>query len=236
MPDSLSDGMKIGGLQRTSLNEYPGKICAIIFTQGCNFRCHYCHNPELVLPELFARPIPEEEIFAFLKNRPLLEGVTITGGEPCLQNDLPAFLQQLRSCRLAIKLNTNGSFPRVLETILAYRLVDYVSLDIKTSFPRYQEVTSVPVDTETIRDSLKLLLHSGIEYDLRTTVVRGLLNEDDLHTIGQLVQGASKYIFQQFLPSKTVNPEFLRREAPAEVELEKFQRIMAQYVEKCEIY
>ncbi|MCM8769324.1 MAG: anaerobic ribonucleoside-triphosphate reductase activating protein [Candidatus Omnitrophica bacterium] len=227
--------MKIGGFQRTSLIEYPGKISVVVFTQGCNFRCHYCHNPELVLPELFGPLIPSEEIFDFLKKRPLLEAVTITGGEPCLQEDLMDFLRQLRSYPVAIKLNTNGSLPEVLKLIINQSLVDYLSLDIKAALSRYEKVVGVPVKIENLRRSVELVKSSGLEYDFRTTVVPDLLRETDIHTIGQLIQGARRHIFQRFVPSKTVNPEFLQTSSPSREQLEKLRQIMAQYVEQGEI-
>jgi len=227
--------MKIGGFQRCSLTEYPGKIGAIIFTQGCNYRCHYCHNPELVLPELFAPLIPQEEIFDFLRRRPLLQAVTITGGEPCLHSDLIDFVRQIKSFHLPVKINTNGSFPEIIFELLSQNLADYISLDVKAPFAKYQDVTGVASDTTAVKESIRLLQKGKCDYDFRTTVVSGLLNKEDFHAIGETVRGAKRYLLQRFVPTKLVNRQFLSRQSPSEEEMKEFQEIISLYVEKCEI-
>ena len=142
--------MLIGGFQKFSFIDYPGKVCAIVFTCGCNFRCSYCHNPELVMPELFKEPIPEGEILSFLENRKgKLDAVTITGGEPTMQRDLLEFVLSVKKLGFLIKLDTNGSDPDVLRE--AMKEVDYVAMDVKAPLEKYRETTNSGVDTNRIK-------------------------------------------------------------------------------------
>ncbi|HEC86320.1 MAG TPA: anaerobic ribonucleoside-triphosphate reductase activating protein, partial [Thermoplasmatales archaeon] len=139
--------MIIGGFQRFSLIDYPGKICAIIFTQGCNFRCPYCHNPELVNPKLFQEPIDENDIFRFLEMRKgKLDAVEITGGEPTLQPDLIEFMRKIKAMGFLIKLDTNGTNPEVVEKIIKNKLVDYIAMDVKAPLEKYEKVVRAKVD------------------------------------------------------------------------------------------
>ena len=157
--------MLIGGLQKTSLLDFPDKISAIVFTAGCNFRCGYCHNPELI-----NSIAPVTEVFEFLKNRVgKLEGVVITGGEPCLQKDLPEFIKQVKSLGFAVKLDTNGSYPEMLAKVLPD--LDYVAMDIKAPLEKYSAVANWNGDVENIRKSIDMIMNSGVDYEFRTTVV-----------------------------------------------------------------
>ena len=226
--------MKIGGLQKFSLIDYPDKICAIVFTQGCNFRCPYCHNPELVEPKLFSQPIPEDEIFSFLKKRKgKLEAVTITGGEPCLQSDLPVFLQKIKEMGYLLKLDTNGSFPERLNEIIDQNLIDYLAIDVKGPLEKYEKIVGVPFATAKIVQSIKIALSSKINCEFRTTVVKSLLNKDDLKKIGKLIKGARLYVLQKFVPSKLLEPKFLNEGNYSAEEFEEFRKMMLNYVEEC---
>jgi len=228
--------MKIGGLQKFSLIDYPDKICAIVFTQGCDFLCPFCHNPELVEPKLFSQPIPEDEIFSFLKKRKgKLEAVTITGGEPCLQSDLPVFLQKIKEMGYLLKLDTNGSFPEMLNEIIEQNLIDYLAIDIKGPLEKYEKIVGVPFATEKIVQTIKITLSSEINYEFRTTVVKSLLDRDDLRKIGELIKGARLYVLQKFVPSKLLEPKFLNEGNYSAEEFEEFRQIMFDYVEKCVI-
>jgi pyruvate formate lyase activating enzyme len=187
--------MKIGGFVKSSLVNYPGKVAAVIFTQGCNFRCPYCHNPKLVYPELFTDPIPWEEVFDFLKKRrDLLEGVVFCGGEPALQEDLLEAVFKVRSLGYAVKLDTNGSKPDVLAKVLPY--LDYVAMDIKAPFgDAYNCASGISVDDYEIRRSMLLIRAAGLPYEFRTTVhprfmpveetgrIRKILNRNEIYTI-----------------------------------------------------
>lgn len=226
--------MRIGALQKTTLIDYPGKISALVFTQGCNFRCPYCHNPELVEPRLFTPPMPEEEILAFLaKRRGLLDALVITGGEPLLHPDIKDFLRRVKTMGYLVKLDTNGSQPALLGEILAGELVDYIAMDIKGSLEKYPTITGSPVDIEAIRASIALIRQAGFPYEFRTTLVRSLLAPDDILSIGRLIEGASRYVLQRFVASKHIAPEFIGEESFSEGDLAAVQAGLTSLVGEC---
>ena len=200
--------MKIGGFQRFSLIDYPGKICAIIFTQGCNFRCPYCHNPELVEPNRFQEPISSDEILKFLHKRTgRLDAVSITGGEPTLHSDLPDFMKECKKMGYLIKLDSNGSNPEMLESIIRSELVNYLAMDIKAPLYKYSQVTCSEVDQQKIVRSIDLIEKSGIDYEFRSTLVQKLLTTDDVLDMGQLLGNAKRYLLQKFVPSKILSED-----------------------------
>ena len=226
--------MLIGGFQKSSLVDYPGKICAIVFTQGCGFRCGYCHNPELVDPKKFTEPIPAKEILSFLKTRKgKLDAVEITGGEPTRQADLIEFLQKIKELGFLVKLDSNGSRPEIIQKVLDLKLADYLAMDVKAPLERYQEITNSKIDPGKIKQSVKIIMNSGADYEFRTTVVKGQLGPADFAKIGELIKGAKLHIFQKFAPSKTNDPKFLKRETYSDEEFEEFRQLMEQYVQKC---
>ena len=199
--------MKIGGLQKFSLIDYPGMVCAIIFTQGCNFRCPYCHNPELVLPAFFGDTLKNEDVLEFLSSRTdQLDGVTITGGEPTIQKDLVSFLRKIKSLSFRIKLDTNGSKPIVLKKLLSEGLVDYIAMDIKAPFNDYPAITKVQTDITYLKQSMNIILDSNIDYQFRTTIVPGFHNMHVVDEIKQWMQQlGANHIFQDYLqPKKTL--------------------------------
>jgi len=202
--------VKIGDIQRFSLIDYPGRICATVFTQGCNFRCPYCHNPELVDPSLFRKTLTDDEVFAFLeKRRGKLDAVNITGGEPTLQPDLIEFIKRIRSLDYMVKIDTNGSFPEVLRKLIDDKLLDYIAMDVKAPLVKYGKVTGSSIATEDIAASIKLIMDSGIDYEFRTTLVKSLLTERDMEKVGMLTGGAGCHVLQKFVPSKTLDPGFM---------------------------
>jgi pyruvate formate lyase activating enzyme len=213
--------MQIGGLQKVSLNEYPGMISAIAFTQGCNFRCPYCHNPELVDPDLFGDCLPEEGVLSFLeRRRGKLDALTITGGEPTIQLDLIDFIKRVRKIGYLIKLDTNGSCPEVLEQLIGGRLLDYIAMDMKGPLQRYRTVTRSKIDEDKIRQSMEIIMKSGTPYEFRTTVPKKLLQEEDILEMGKLLRNASCYILQQFIPTRTLDKQFQKYEAYSQEEME----------------
>lgn len=201
--------MEIGGLQKISLIDYPGRIGAIVFTRGCNFRCPYCHNPELVDPVRYAPLLPEAEVLAFLeKRRGKLEAVTVTGGEPTLQKDLEGFLQKVKAMGYLAKLDTNGSNPEMLERLLRGGQVDYLALDVKGPLDQYGRIAKTRVDTAKIARSIELVSASAVEHEFRTTVVRSQLDREGLRaTAGLLKRGL--YVLQPHVPAKCLDSEFL---------------------------
>ncbi len=193
--------LKIGGLIKTSVIDYPGKVSAVIFTQGCNFRCPFCHNPELVLPEKFSPCIREEEILDFLKKRcGKLEAVVVTGGEPTVQKELIPFLRQIRELGYFIKLDTNGSNPDLLEESIYRGFVDFIAMDVKAPFEKYNVLAGVKVDIEKIKTSIDIIKKSGIDYEFRTTFVPSLLSKEDISCIKAFLCIENKrYRIQEFV-------------------------------------
>src|SRR5450759_1081844 len=198
--------MKIGGLQKVSLIDYPGVISGIVFLQGCNFRCPYCHNPELVDEKLFGPCLDEKIILDFLNTRKgKLDAVTITGGEPTIQKDLMPFIKRVKKMGFAVKLDSNGSAPQVIKELLAEKLLDFIALDIKAPLEKYKRIVQAPVDTQSIKDSIKLILKSKIPHEFRTTVVKSQLGAKDILEIAKLISGASCYVLQKFVQTKTLD-------------------------------
>lgn len=192
--------MKIGGLIKFTLIDFPGRPAAVVFTQGCNFRCRYCHNPELVYPHMFAEPVAMEEIYSFLKRRQgTLEGVVVSGGEPSLHEDLPAFMTDLKAMGYATKLDTNGTRPDMLRELLDKKLLDYIAMDIKAPLEKYSLITGVDFNPEVLKQSMDLIRQSGLEYEFRTTYDKEVLTDADISTITQRLNGKN-YRVQECLP------------------------------------
>ena len=215
--------MKIGGLQKVSLIDYPGLICATIFLQGCNFKCSYCHNPELVDTRLFQPCIKENEVLDFLNTRKgKLDAVTITGGEPTIHDDLAAFIKKIKKMKFAVKLDTNGSQPQVIKTLLDEKLLDFIAMDIKAPLEKYKSVVKVPVNSDLIKESIRLILKAKIQHEFRTTIVESQLDEKDILQIAELISGANSYVLQKFVPVKTLDKKLLKEKSYPD---EKFQKI-----------
>jgi pyruvate formate lyase activating enzyme len=199
--------MKILGLQKQSLIEYPGKISAVIFLGGCNFRCHFCHVPTLVLPELIEtqNEISQEEILSFLeKRKSFLEAVSITGGEPTLNKGLPDFIKKIKSLGFLVQLETNGTNPEMLRKLIEEKLIDYAAMDIKhrlDSFEKYNEITGFKLTKElfeNIKESIKILLSNKIDYQFRTTLIKEFHQKEDILEICKEIQGAKIYYLQNY--------------------------------------
>jgi pyruvate formate lyase activating enzyme len=223
--------MKIGALQKVSLIDYPGEICAIVFTQGCNFRCPYCHNPELVNPELYNERLPEEVIFSFLaKRKGKIDAVTITGGEPTIQHGLIDFVKRVRKKGYSIKIDTNGSNPEVIEKLLSMKMLDYIAMDIKSPAEKHKIVTRSQINFDTIKQTIELIMKSGIPYEFRTTALKKLLEENDILDIASLIKNARLYVLQQFIPSKVLDRGFIKYESYSRDELESLSKKIAQRI------
>ena len=198
--------MKIIGLQKTTLLDYPGHVAATFFTGGCNFRCPFCHNADLVLNPGEQPTIPMDEVMAFLRKRQgILDGVCITGGEPSLQPDLEEFICMVRELGYLVKLDTNGYRPKVLERFLDKGLLDYVAMDIKASKENYARAAGFhscrgvnPFAIESIERSVEILKSSGVDYEFRTTVVKGIHTVEEFAEIGKWLAGSRAYFLQAF--------------------------------------
>jgi len=223
--------MKIGGLQKVSLIDYPGLICGIVFLQGCNFKCPYCHNPELVDSKLFKPGIRENEVLEFLNTRKgKLDAISITGGEPTIQEDLTSFIKQIKKMGFAVKLDTNGSQPQVINNLLAEKLLDFIAMDIKAPLEKYKNIINTQVDPESIKESISLILEAKIPYEFRTTIVELQLEENDILQIGKLIAGASKYVLQKFVPTKTLDKKFLKEKSFSDEKLQKIKSHLEQQI------
>jgi len=214
--------MILGGLQKTTLIDYPGKIACTVFLLGCNFRCPFCYSPELVLPERIKdQPkISEKDFFKFLKRKKgLLEGVVICGSEPTFQSELPEFCRKIKSQGFLVKIDTNGSNPEMLEKLIKEKLVDYFALDIKAplrqfsifnyQFSKYDKATGVKVDLEKIKESIKIIKNSGVDYEFRTTLIPAIHTKEDILQIARDISPAKKFYLQNFNTTKPLlNPLF----------------------------
>lgn len=247
--------MLIGGLQKFSLLDYPGKISAIVFTQGCNFRCRFCYNPMLVWPIVeegskskYAREknigrqkvhplIKPDDLFVFLESRAgKLDAVVITGGEPCLQKDLPEFIKKIKNLGYLVKLDTNGSFPEILAKLIKAKLIDYIAMDLKAPAAKYEAVTGVKADFKNIAKSVKMIRESGLPYEFRTTVVPGLLDKDDIAETGKIIKGAALWYLQNFKSNVELVGRDLEKRVPYNGrQMNEMAEMGREFVEKCEV-
>lgn len=237
--------MVLGGLQRLTLIDYPGKIAATVFTVGCNFRCPFCHNPELVLQSWSSErgSISEEAFFQFLEQRRgKIDGICITGGEPTLQPDILDFMKKIKALGFLIKLDSNGTRPDVLKKVYAQRLADFVAMDIKNCLERYEAACisdvfgdTITVDKERIALSVDLIMHSGVPYEFRTTAVPGIHQESDFECIGRWIKGASHYAIQPFRDGKIIDMRLRARIKQHQIDTDRIASIMRQYVQQVEI-
>jgi len=211
--------MNIGGLQKTSLLDYPGYISVIIWTNGCNLRCPFCYNKNLVLAT--EKKHPEEEVLSFLsKRKGMIDGVVITGGEPLIQEDIVSFAEKVKEMGYLLKIDTNGTLPDRLKTLLDKKLVDYIAMDVKAPKDKYEQLAGVKVDTSRINESIELIKNKAPEYEFRTTMIPGMLSKEDIVEIGGWIKGAKRYYLQQF----RVNPPLVSSR------LEKTQPYPPQYL------
>ncbi|MBF0618932.1 MAG: anaerobic ribonucleoside-triphosphate reductase activating protein [Candidatus Omnitrophica bacterium] len=202
--------MRIGGLLKFTLIDYPGKVAAVIFTQGCNYRCPFCHNPELVNPELFNDPLDTRDVFDFLeKRRGQLQGVVITGGEPTIHEDLPQFICSIKDMGFLVKLDTNGTRPDVVQHLVDDHLLDYIAMDIKSSEESYCKATGVSADISVIKETASIIRDSGVMYEFRTTALKGVVDEQDVGGIMEIIgPGAIHHLKRGSFKSKILNLGF----------------------------
>jgi len=226
--------MIIKGLQKLTVIDYPDKLACTIFTFGCNFHCSYCHNPELVINN--GRPeIKEDVTLNFLRDRKgFLDAVCITGGEPTINKDLPVFISKIKEMGFLVKLDTNGTNPEMLKSLIEKKLVDYIAMDIKAPLELYENITNVKVNKNDIQKSIDLIKKIK-NYEFRITVVPDLFNEKHAKLIGEWLKGSKKFYIQQFRGIKTLDKNFVNKKPFSEEELIKFCNILKPYFETCKI-
>lgn len=225
--------MLISGLQKLTLLDYPDKVACTVFTGGCNFRCPFCHNASLVIREY--PEMAQDVVLDFLKKRAgLLDGVCITGGEPLIYDDVGDFAAKVKDMGYLVKLDTNGSFPERLESIIKRGVLDHVAMDIKNSPEKYGVTIGVPgYDIANVRKSVDIIRSSGLDYTFRTTLVKPLHTQEDVHAIGRWIEGAKKYNLQTFVDSGDLIGEGF--EAFTLEESQQMLDIARQYVPNCEL-
>ena len=228
--------MEIGGLQKTTLIDYPGKVACTVFLEGCNFACPWCYSPEL---KKYQNPaIPRERFFSFLKKRKgQLEGVVICGGEPTINPDLPEFCSEIKQAGYLVKLDTNGSNFKMLKQLTVEKQIDYVAMDIKAPLEKYYEAIGVSNESylANVEESIEFLKQDNIDYEFRTTFVPKILESQDIIDIADWIGPAKKYYIQNFVPQKTLDPVFAKLNPHPEEEVLKIKQAIASLFEVCEI-
>ncbi|MEM3576896.1 MAG: anaerobic ribonucleoside-triphosphate reductase activating protein [Candidatus Bathyarchaeia archaeon] len=219
--------MKFSGIQKTSLIDFPEKVATVLFTPSCNLRCPYCHNWRIVIDP---KPpfLQEETVLKILESRKkFVDAVVVTGGEPTMHKEMPRFLKKLKERDFAVKLDTNGFYPQVLEQCLAH--VDYVALDVKTSLEKYPKLGAKNVD-DLLR-TIEILKTGKVAYEFRTTVVPGFVDAEDVQKIGEVVKGAKTFAFQQFIPDNAFDESFRIIKPYPPTTIAEFAETMKKYVD-----
>jgi pyruvate formate lyase activating enzyme len=231
--------MFLGGFHPLTLVDFPGRVACVVFTQGCNLRCGYCHNRQLIAHQgpATGEPTTESQVLEHLKTRQgLLDGIVITGGEPTLQTDLIPFLECVKNQGVLVKLDTNGTHPEVLREALERGLLDYVAMDVKHDPDRYAEIVGIAVDPGVLAASRDLLLTSGIAYEFRTTVIPHFHDAATIEAIARFCAGASRYVLQVFRPQEAFQPAFREYSRPSIEQLNHLKQIVERsnvHVEVC---
>ena len=229
--------MILAGLQATSLIDYPGRVSSVAFISGCNFRCPYCHNPALAMGH-YPERISEKDLLAFLlPRRKLIDALVVSGGEPTLHPGLAQLCRSIRNLGLAVKLDTNGSRPEVLEDLIHDHLVDYIAMDIKTALERYGPPIAETLACRGVARSIRILMDSGLDYEFRTTCVRPFVDEPVVASIAATIQGARQYVLQSFRSVTVLNPEHFKDANPGfdPVEMERLRQIALPFVDRCSV-
>jgi len=230
--------IKIGGLQKLTLIDYPGKLACTVFLVGCDFKCPWCYSGELVLPEKIKKQpkISQKEFFEFLETRKnLIEGVVMCGGEPTINKDLPKFTKKIKKIGFSVKLDTNGSRPKMLEELINKELIDYVAMDIKAPKEKYSQVVGRKINISNIEKSINILKKNKVDYEFRTTVVPSIHAKEDILEIFKWIKPAKKYFLQNFRPEKTIDPKFEEIKPYLEKDLAKICNTMSPFFDVCRV-
>jgi len=229
--------MVIAGLQKITLIDYPKKIAATVFLAGCNFRCPWCYSAELVLPEKIKKQpkLSEREFFDFLEERKgMLEGIVLCGGEPTINKDLPGFAAKIKKFGYSIKLDTNGSNPKMLRKLIDDKLINYVAMDVKLPKEKYPEIFRGEIKIQDIEKSIEILKENEIDYEFRTTVIPTVLDKQEIFKIAKWISPAKKYYLQNFRAEKTINPKFEKVKPYPEEYLLEIQKEISPLFEICQ--
>jgi pyruvate formate lyase activating enzyme len=228
--------MLIKGIIETSFLDWDGKIATVVFVPQCNFQCPYCQNWKLITESEKFKEVSLETIKEFLLERKdFIDGVCITGGEPTLYSDLPDFAKALKDLGFGIKLDTNGSLPEMIKKLIDEKLIDYVALDLKAPFEKYNLATGVNATVAKIKESISILMNSNIDYELRTTVVPTLLDENDILEIASYIKGAKRYVLQQFVAQEARSEELRKLQPYSKEKLEKMAEQARKFVKEVKL-
>lgn len=230
--------MIIGGLQKSTLIDFPGRLACTVFLAGCNFRCPWCYSPHLVLPDLIKKQpkIPEKEFFSFMESRKgLLDGAVVCGGEPTSNKSLPEFIKKIVKLGFLVKLDTNGSNPQMLKKLIDRKLINYVAMDIKGPKEKYRYFVGRKADVEKIQKSINILKKGKIDYEFRSTLLPFLHKKEDVLEMAEWIRGAKKYYLQSFKPEKTIDPKFEKKSTYSEKEMLEIKKAVSPFFEICEV-
>ncbi|MEK7275353.1 MAG: anaerobic ribonucleoside-triphosphate reductase activating protein [Candidatus Desantisbacteria bacterium] len=228
----------IKGFIEMSMLDWEGKMVSTLYLPYCNLRCPYCHNSGLVLnPEQY-HSIPIEIVIDYLiRRRDWIDGVCITGGEPCMYEELPDFIRRLRDTGIRVKLDTNGSFPDMLQSLIDESLIDYIAMDIKSALDdkSYAQAAGIKDENivERVRKSIEIIMNSGVDYEFRTTIVPTLHTKETLTAIAESIKGAKQYVLQAFVPNNTLDPEYLKITPYTDEQMQEIQQVVLPYVQRC---
>jgi len=226
--------MEIRGFRETSFLDWDGKVCSVVYLPNCNFRCPFCHNAGLIENPKQFELIPVDKIENYLRShKDFIDGICLTGGEPCLHknNGLFEFINRVKGLGFSVKLDTNGTDPTLLEDLIYKKLIDYIAMDLKGPLDqRYDKLSGIKTDLDKIKESIRIIMGSGLPYEFRTTVVPTLLSEKDVEDLAIYIKGAEKFVLQQFVPKETLDKSLKEVKAYEKEELEKMAEICKQYV------
>ncbi|MFH1229618.1 MAG: anaerobic ribonucleoside-triphosphate reductase activating protein [Candidatus Aenigmatarchaeota archaeon] len=230
--------MKVKGFIKNTFIEYPGKIASIVFLSGCNFRCSFCFNQELIFDSDCLDDIDEKDVFDFLdKQRKWIDALVMSGGEPTMNVELPEFIKKVKKMGLLVRLYTNGSNPKALKDLIENKMVDSIAMDIKAPLNEesYEKITGVKGIVKNVIDSVSIIMKSGVDYEFRTTVVPGLHSEKDVESIANSIKGAKLFVLQKFVPEKAMDDSLKKLKTQSDEEMQRLAEVANKYVSNVKV-